>query len=95
MSGVGKFAFPKWLLGTVCQEGKPGEYVIFVDHNLQDREKDAFNDAARVDAAQTWTADFIVETVHELGAFVVEGRISDTDADILIRHLDAELGRRL
>jgi hypothetical protein len=91
--GVGALAreltsYPEHLLGTVINEGLPNEYVMFVDSNVPNDPCNEFN-------VKTWTAEFIVESVHELGQFVASGRLLDTDADILIRHLDRELASRL
>lgn len=72
------------MLGTVFAEGTVDESVCFVDHGR--------NLACYPDGL---SSDFIVESIHEIGKFIQEKRISDLDGDLLIRHLNTELLKRL
>jgi hypothetical protein len=72
------------MLATVFAEGLENESVCFVDHT---RDLAVYTDKL--------SDDFIVESIHEIGKFILDKRISDLDGDLLIRHLNAELLKRL
>lgn len=76
---------PQHMLATVFYEGWTEEYVIFVDHEKGKA-------LPRLDKLE---ANFLIETIHEIGIFMTEGRLDHDDGDLLIRHLNAELLKRL
>lgn len=72
------------MLATVFCEGLENESVCFVDHT---RDLAVYTDKL--------SDEFIVESIHEIGKFILDKRITDLDGDLLIRHLNNELLKRL
>lgn len=76
------------LLGTVFFEGRTEEYVIFVDYSVS-------KGGRAIPRLDKVSDEFLIESIQEIGEYMTANRVDSDDGDLLIRHLNAEIIKRL